>query len=90
MSLSRLNYRLPRAHAHPQIMQGTADCHHQIADALLPQADPIFDNASLSIARASEVREQEMRVPPRRITIKRRVSNTALIELCKLRRGEMR
>jgi len=27
-------------------MQGTADFHHQIADALLPQADPVFDDAT--------------------------------------------
>jgi hypothetical protein len=24
-------------------MQGTADFHHDITDALLPQADPVFD-----------------------------------------------
>ena len=27
-------------------MQGTAEFHHQIADALLPQADPVFDDAA--------------------------------------------
>src|SRR5271166_1582681 len=27
-------------------MQGTADFHHQIADAPLPQADPVFDDAT--------------------------------------------
>jgi len=27
-------------------MQGTAEFHHQIADTLLPQADPIFDDAA--------------------------------------------
>lgn len=27
-------------------MQGTADCHHQIADARLPQADAVFDDAT--------------------------------------------
>jgi len=27
-------------------MQGTAEFHHQIADALLPQADPVFHNAA--------------------------------------------
>jgi len=27
-------------------MQSTADFHHQIADALLPQADPVFHNAT--------------------------------------------
>ena len=46
--------------------------------------------AYVSIASASTVYAQEMRVPPRRITMKRRVSNTALIELCKLLRGETR
>ena len=40
--------------------------------------------AYIAIATATEVKEMELRVPPRRITIKRRVSNTALIELCKL------
>ena len=27
-------------------MQGTADLHHHIADTLLPQAQPVFDNAT--------------------------------------------
>ncbi len=27
-------------------MQGTAEFHHEIADALLPQADPVFDDAT--------------------------------------------
>jgi transposase-like protein len=27
-------------------MQGTTDVHHDIADALLPEADPVFDNAT--------------------------------------------
>lgn len=43
--------------------------------------------AYLSIASGRAVQEQEIRVPPRRVTIKRRVSNTALIELCKLLQG---
>lgn len=46
--------------------------------------------AYFAIATASTVQAQEMRVPPRRITMKRRVSNTALIELCKLLRGDWR
>jgi nicotinamide-nucleotide amidase len=49
-----------------------------------------FGQAYLSIASASTVKEQAMRLPARRITIKRRVSNTALIELCRLLRGERR
>jgi len=27
-------------------VQGTAKFHHEIADALLPQADPVFDDAT--------------------------------------------
>jgi len=27
-------------------VQGTAELHHEIADALLPQADPVFHNAT--------------------------------------------
>jgi hypothetical protein len=27
-------------------MQGTADFHHDITDALLPQADPVFGDAA--------------------------------------------
>jgi len=27
-------------------MQGTTDVHHQIADTLLPQPDPVFDEAT--------------------------------------------
>jgi hypothetical protein len=44
MSLSRLNHRLPGCETHPEVMQGTAEFHHQITDSLLPQADPVFDN----------------------------------------------
>jgi hypothetical protein len=46
MSLSRLNHRLSGREAHPEVVQGTTDVHHQIADALLPQADPVFDDAT--------------------------------------------
>src|SRR2546428_2028583 len=46
LSLSRFNHWLPRAQAHPEVMQGTADLHHHIADALLPEADPIFHHAT--------------------------------------------
>jgi len=27
-------------------MQGTAEFHHEIPDALLPQPDPVFDDAA--------------------------------------------
>jgi len=46
MSLSRLNHGQPGVQAHPEIVQGTAELHHEIAHALLPQADPIFHNAT--------------------------------------------
>jgi hypothetical protein len=46
LSLSRLDHRLPRPQAHSKIMQRTADLHHQIADALLPQPNPILDDAT--------------------------------------------
>ena len=46
LSLSRLNHWLPWAEAHPEIVQGTAEFHHQIADAFFPQADPVFDDAA--------------------------------------------
>src|SRR5262249_21131460 len=46
--------------------------------------------AYFAIACAETVHAQEMRVSPRRITLKRRVSNAALIELSKLLRGDLR
>src|SRR5919197_1601264 len=46
LSLSRLNHWLPRIQAHPEVVQGTTEFHHQIADTLLPQADPVLHNAT--------------------------------------------
>jgi len=46
MSLSRLNHGQPGVQAHPEIVQGTAELHHEIADTLLPQPDPVFHNAT--------------------------------------------
>jgi hypothetical protein len=46
LSLSRLNHWLPGREAHPEVVQGTAKFHHEIADDLLPQADPVFDDAT--------------------------------------------
>src|SRR5262249_11267703 len=46
LSLSRLNHRLPRGQTDPEVMQGTAELHHQIPDPLLPQADPILHKAA--------------------------------------------
>src|SRR4029450_7728594 len=46
LSLSRLNHRLPRAQTDPEVMQGTAEFHHDIADALLPQPEPVFNDTT--------------------------------------------
>ena len=55
LSLSRLNHWLPRGQADPEVMQGTADFHHDITDALLPQADPVFDDAATLDAAVGDV-----------------------------------
>jgi nicotinamide-nucleotide amidase len=49
-----------------------------------PQEDKPVGQVYIAIAGPSETREFEMRVPPRRIVIKRRASNTALTELRKM------
>ena len=46
LSLSRLNHWLPGCETHPEVMQGTAEFHHQVTDTLLPQADAVFDDAT--------------------------------------------
>jgi hypothetical protein len=46
LSLSRLNHRLPGREAHPEVVQGTTDFHHEITDPLLLQADAVFDDAT--------------------------------------------
>src|SRR5687768_12747078 len=46
LSLSRLNHWLPRTQAHPKVVQGTAQFHHEIADTLLPQSDPVLHDAT--------------------------------------------
>jgi hypothetical protein len=45
-SSSRLNHRLPWRQTHANVMQGTADFHEQIADARLPQAAGVVDDAA--------------------------------------------
>src|SRR5215813_7846183 len=45
-SLSRLNHGQPGVQAHPEIVQGATELHHQIADALLPQAHPVLHDAT--------------------------------------------
>jgi len=39
VSLSRLNHWLPWREAHPEVVEGTTEFHHDIADALFPEAD---------------------------------------------------
>jgi hypothetical protein len=46
LSLSRLNHRLPWREANTEVVQSTADFHHDITDTLLPQTDPVFDDAT--------------------------------------------
>jgi hypothetical protein len=43
LSLSRLNHWLPGCETYPEVMQGTAEFHHEIADTLLPQAAAVFE-----------------------------------------------
>jgi hypothetical protein len=43
LSLSRLNHWLPRGQTHPEVVQRTAEFHHQIANTLFPQADAVFE-----------------------------------------------
>jgi hypothetical protein len=37
---------IPGREVHPDGVHGTAACHHHIADARLPQADPVCDDAT--------------------------------------------
>jgi hypothetical protein len=46
LRLSRFNQWLPGRKAQPDVVEGTTDVHHDIADALFPEADPVFDNAT--------------------------------------------
>jgi hypothetical protein len=43
LSLSRLNHWLPGHETHPKGMECTAQCHHKLADTLLPQVDAVFE-----------------------------------------------
>ena len=46
LSLSRLHHGQPGVQAHPEIVQGATELHHQVTDTLLPQAHPVFDDAT--------------------------------------------
>src|SRR6266705_1276675 len=45
-SLSRLNHWLPWGQTDPEVMQSTAQFHHQITDACFPEAEAVFDDAT--------------------------------------------
>jgi hypothetical protein len=64
LSLSRLNHWLPWGQTHPKVMQCTAEFHDQIADARLPQAEPIFDNATALDATVDMLDPQPAVVEP--------------------------
>ena len=46
VSVSQCNHRVPGGETHPDVVQGTATCPHQSADALLPHADPVCDETT--------------------------------------------
>ncbi len=46
LSLSRLNHWLPGCETQPEVMQGTTEFHHDIADAVLPQPNAVFHDAA--------------------------------------------
>ena len=45
-SVSRFHHWLPGREVHPKVMERPAAFHHEITDTLLPQADPVFDDAT--------------------------------------------
>ena len=46
LSLSRFNHWLPRCETHPEVMQGTTECHSPSADAVLPPPDAVLHDAA--------------------------------------------
>ena len=46
LRLSRFHHWLPGCEAHPAVVQSTAQCQHEITAPLLPQAHPVFDDAT--------------------------------------------
>ena len=66
LSLSRLNHWLPGRETHAEVMQGATEFHHEIADAFLPQADPVFHNTT-ALDAAVDMLDPEPAVVPRLI-----------------------
>jgi hypothetical protein len=46
LRVSRFNHWLPGGEAYLEVVQGTTEFHHEITDTLLPQAEPVFDDAA--------------------------------------------
>ena len=46
LNLSRLTHWLPVRKSRPEVMERTADFHHEIPDACLPQPEPVFRDAA--------------------------------------------
>ena len=46
MHLSRFQHWSPGRATHSDVVEGTADCHHDLPDALLPQADRVLHDTT--------------------------------------------
>src|SRR5215475_11941840 len=46
LSLSRFNHWPPGRETHPEVVPGTTECPHEIADTLLPPAEPVLHPAT--------------------------------------------
>ena len=46
LSVSRFNHWLAGDEAYPEVVQSTTEFHLEIADTLLPHAEPVFDDAA--------------------------------------------
>src|SRR2546425_400704 len=81
LSLSRLNHWLPRGQAHPEVVQGTAEFHHQITDSLLPQANPVFHDAT-ALHTTIDMLDPEPTLVKDRIRLWKQGVRDLVMELC--------
>src|SRR5262249_45861497 len=69
-----------RVQAYPEVVQGAAKFHPQVADPLLPQADPVFHDATpLDLCRAQQGSRTRARPPTcqgrlRSLTLRQRLT----------------
>jgi hypothetical protein len=70
MGLSRLTHWLPQGQTDPEVVQGAAQFHHQIEDPLLPQTEPIFDDATALVVylQLADILSGSLRNRLRRLT----------------------